>query len=73
MAQAMRVQKLTPEQQADKMIVTARVGLMLLFEKCYDDTLPMVKVRAKLRDIYNDLGKARRHLGEPYDMADDND
>lgn len=46
---------------------------MLLFEKCYDDTLPMVKVRAKLRDIYNDLGKARRHLGEPYDMADDND
>ena len=73
MAQTMRVQKLTPEQKADKLMITARVGIMLLFERCYDDTLPMVKIRSALRDIHNDVGKARKAIGEPYDMAEDHD
>ena len=69
----MRVQKLTPEQKADKRIVTARVGIMLLFQETYDGTMTASQLRTRLRLFHNELGKARKELGEPYDMVEDNE
>ena len=69
MAQAMRVQELTPEQLADKTLVNAMLNLRLIRDKLIMDGLS--HYAAPLGDIWNDLDKARAFLGEPYDMAED--
>ena len=69
----MRVQELTPEQKADKLIVTARVSLMLVFNETYDSDMTPARMRARLRNVHTILGKARKELGEPYDMVEDHD